>query len=67
VQDFNSDCRQNSLVIYFVKEGDTLWKIAKKFRSTIDEIASVNNIENIEKISIGDRLYIPKYVYNRIS
>ena len=67
IEEFSQDCRASSLVIYFVKEGDTLWKIAKKFRSTIDEIASINNIENVDKISIGDRLYIPKYVYNRIS
>ena len=56
----------NSLVIYFVKEGDTLWKIAKKFKSTIEEIAQVNNIENVDKINIGDQLYIPKYVCTKI-
>ncbi len=64
----NTECSKgSSIVIYFVKEGDTLWKIAKKFKSTIDEIAQVNNIENVDKINIGDQLYIPKYVYNKIS
>ena len=66
VEEFK-ECRANSLTIYFVKEGDTLWKIAKKFRSTIDEIAQVNNIENVDKINVGEQLYIPRYVCNRIS
>ena len=33
-----------SMVIYFVKPGDTLWKIAKRYRSTVEDIARVNNI-----------------------
>lgn len=55
-------CNPNSLVIYFVKEGDTLWKIAKANNSTIDEIAKINNIDNVDKLNIGDKLYIPRYV-----
>lgn len=49
-----------SMVIYFVKSGDTLWKIAKKYRSTVDDIARINNIENPNKISPGMQLFIPK-------
>ncbi len=49
-----------SMVIYFVKPGDTLWKIAKKFRSTVDDIARINNIENPDKINVGMQLFIPK-------
>ena len=37
-----------SLVIYYVKDGDTLWKIAKKFGSTVEEIARINGIENVD-------------------
>lgn len=51
-----------SMVIYFVKPGDTLWKIAKKFRSTVDDIARVNELENINKIYQGEQLYIPRPV-----
>ena len=50
------------MVIYFVKQGDTLWKIAKKFRTTVEDIARVNEIENENKISVGKQLYIPKFV-----
>ncbi len=54
-----------SMVIYFVKQGDTLWKIAKKFRSTVQDIVRVNNIEDENKIYVGQQLFIPKYVYTR--
>ena len=41
-----------SMVIYFVKQGDSLWKIAKKYRSTIDDIVRINGIENPDNIRI---------------
>ncbi len=56
-----------SMVIYFVKKGDTLWKIAKKFRSTIEAIANANGIDDINKIYPGEQLYIPKYVKKHIA
>lgn len=52
-----------SIIIYFVKEGDTLWKIAKRYRSTVEDIARVNNIEDVNKIQVGEQLFIPRYVY----
>ena len=56
-----------SMVIYFVKPGDTLWKIAKKFKSTVEDIASVNNIEDVDKLKIGQQLYIPKFVKKQVA
>lgn len=50
-----------SIVIYIVKKGDTLWKIAKEFGSTVDGIARVNGIENSDLIMPGQKLYIPKF------
>ena len=50
-----------SIIIYFVKPGDTLWNIAKRFRSTVDIIAKVNAIEDPNKIQVGQQLFIPKY------
>lgn len=50
-----------SVVMYIVKKGDTLWNIAKKFGSTIDDIARANGIEDVNKINVGEKLYIPKY------
>ena len=52
-----------SIIIYFVKEGDSLWNIAKRFRSTVEDIARVNNIEDENKIYPGQQLFVPRYVY----
>lgn len=51
-----------SMTIYFVKPGDTLWSIAKMFKSTVEDIAKVNEIEDINKIIVGEQLYIPKSI-----
>lgn len=50
-----------SMVIYFVKKGETLWNIAKKFGSRIDDIVAVNDIENADEINEGQQLFIPRY------
>ena len=54
-----------SVVIYVVKSGDTLWEIAKRFGSTVDDIARVNGMERPDRINIGEKIYIPKYVLKR--
>ncbi len=56
-----------SMVIYFVKPGDTIWKIAKKFKSTIEDITRVNGIEDSNQIYPTQQLYIPKYVKKDIA
>lgn len=48
-----------------VRTGDTLWEIAKKFGSTVDDIVRVNGIENPDKINPSEKIYIPQYVLNR--
>ena len=47
------------MIIYFTKPGDTLWKIAKKFKSTVGSIVKLNNIENENFIDVGKQLFIP--------
>ena len=54
-----------SVIIYVVKAGDTLWKIAKRFGSTVDDIVRVNGIERPDRLNIGEKIYIPKYVLKR--
>ena len=44
---------------YIVQRGDTLSQIALDFGTTISEIASLNNIRNINLIYTGQTLYIP--------
>ncbi len=50
---------QPSMVIYFAKDGDTLWSIAKKYRTKAEKIKKANNLDN-DRIEVGRRLLIPK-------
>jgi membrane-bound lytic murein transglycosylase D len=43
-------------IIYVVKEGDTLWSIAKKFNLTISEIKTWNHLTEADRIYPEDRL-----------
>lgn len=56
-----------SLILYIVKKGDTLWEIAKKYGSTIDDIVRTNGIEDENRISTGQKLFIPRYVKTGMS
>lgn len=38
-----------------------MWKIAKRFGSTIDDIVRANGIEDENKIDVGQKLFIPRY------
>lgn len=49
----------SSLIIYYVKEGDSLWKIAKKYRTTVEDIMRYNDLTD-DKIFPGDQLMIVK-------
>ncbi len=46
---------------YVVKEGDTLWKIAKKYHASLDSIREINGLKSND-IMPGDRLIIVKQV-----
>lgn len=45
---------------YIVTKGDTLYSVAKKFDTTIDEIKKLNNLSN-NMLGIGQKLLIPIY------
>ena len=44
---------------YIVQKGNSLWSIAKKFGTTIDEIKRINNLTS-NTLSVGQKLKIPK-------
>ena len=50
-------------VIYMVQPGDTLWKIAKRYRTTVENILVVNEIENPDLIYPGQKLLIIKQIH----
>lgn len=49
-----------AMVVYFVKDGDTIWNIARDFKVTMDSIIQNNNLEDNPKINVGEKLYIMK-------
>ena len=51
--------RRAPIVIYFVQSGDTLWNIAKKYRTTASKIADANAIDMEKTLMQGEKLLIP--------
>lgn len=49
-----------SVIVYFVKPNDTIWKIAKKFKVSTDALIRINDLENPDLIYPGDKLYVLK-------
>ena len=49
------------ITVYIMKPGDTLWNIAKKFYTTVDEIRQMNGLEE-EKLAVGTPLVLVKKV-----
>lgn len=53
----NEDIKESN--IYTVKKGDSLWLIANKYGTTVDELKNANNLKS-NTLSIGQTLIIPK-------
>lgn len=51
-----------SAAIYVVQKGDTLWKIAKKYNTTVDDLVQINEIENPDRIYTGQKLLVLKRI-----
>lgn len=47
------------MTIYFVKPGDTLWQIGRKYYVSVNELKEVNQL-NSDEIFVGDKLLIVK-------
>ncbi|MEA1939795.1 MAG: LysM peptidoglycan-binding domain-containing protein [Candidatus Caldatribacteriota bacterium] len=47
-------------IIYYVKKGESLWSISRKYNVKLDTIIATNNITDASKISSGQRLIISK-------
>ncbi len=56
-EDLNEELFDN-MNIYIVKKGDTLWQIAKKYKTSVDKIIQINMIVDPDKIDIGQKLLI---------
>ena len=52
--------KRPSITLYIAREGDKLWNIAKKYNTTIDDIAEINEIKQDEQLTVGQCLIIEK-------
>lgn len=54
--------RRPSMTIYYTQQGDNLWKIAKRYFTTIDEIRKFNNISDKDGLLPGQQIIIPQKI-----
>lgn len=59
--DMNELDKMASMTVYIVQSGDTLWTIAKRYNTPIDELMAINELDG-HKIMPGQKLLILKKV-----
>ncbi|HYH01964.1 MAG TPA: LysM peptidoglycan-binding domain-containing protein, partial [Bacillota bacterium] len=52
-----------SMMFYIVQPGDTLWKVARKYQTTVETLLRANQLSGPERIEPGRKLLIPKRLY----
>lgn len=51
-----------SIIIYITQPEDSLWKIAKKYGTTVDTLMKVNNINERDVLTVGQQILVLKKV-----
>ncbi|WP_297630167.1 SPOCS domain-containing protein [uncultured Clostridium sp.] len=51
--------KKASITIYVIGEGDKLWDLAKKYKTTMAKIKEMNDLEEDEQLITGEKLLIP--------
>ena len=59
-QDFIDN--QASITVYVATKGDTLWQIAKRYHTSVEELVELNEIANPDILTQGQKLIILKKV-----
>lgn len=54
---------EQSSVLYQVQPGDTLYRIAERFSISVDMLAGLNQLEQIDILRVAQLLYIAAFVY----
>lgn len=49
-----------SMLFYIVQPDDTLWKIARRYQTTVNALVRVNQLANPNQLELGQKLLIPK-------
>ncbi|RAP73888.1 LysM peptidoglycan-binding domain-containing protein [Paenibacillus montanisoli] len=53
-----SHAQNNPRNLYDIKPGDTLWEIARTYRTTVDELKRINGLQT-DLLQVGQRLRVP--------
>ncbi len=48
------------MVSHRVQKGETLWRISKKYNTSLEELIKLNNISDVSNIETGQIIYLPK-------
>jgi LysM repeat protein len=51
-----------SMLFYVVQPEDTLWKIARKYETTMNTLVRSNQLANPDRLEVGQKILIPKRV-----
>jgi nucleoid-associated protein YgaU len=51
-----------SITIYFAQPEDNLWKIAKRYCTTVEDICRVNEINRDDVIEVGQQIMVPRKI-----
>lgn len=54
------DAEQSNTVTVTIKRGETLYRLAKKYETTVEKLISLNKISDPRRIQAGQLLQIPK-------
>jgi len=57
----DSRAERPSFALYTVHRGDTMMRIAWRFRTTVWSLVRANHVRNINRISVGQRLIVPGF------
>ncbi len=49
-----------SMLFYVAQPGDTLWKVARRYETTVETLVRANQVVNQELLEAGQKLIIPK-------
>lgn len=49
-----------AIIVYATKDGDSIWKVAKKYRTPINRLRAVNDLDDHEEIVPGSKVLIVK-------
>jgi len=52
---------KNNGIYYSIKQGDSLWKISKKYSVSVEKIMRDNKISSPYNLKVGQKIFIPRY------